>query len=316
MNIHISGSIAYDRIMSFGGKFKDYILADKLDSINVSFFMHHIEEKRGGTATNVAYNLYLMGEKPSIYATVGRDFQGSYQKDFTAMGVIMNSVVINEELLTPCCHISCDEDNNQITAFSAGSMLTALSQEFYPQCQASDIAILSPGNMEDMKNFIQIYKENKVAYIYDPSQQIPVIEKEDLIEGISGAKILIGNDYEIGMICKKTGLTKEELILKVQYLITTLAENGCEIASANGISTVKAVQVENVVEPTGAGDSFRAGLIKGLIQGLSIEECVQAASVVASFCIEKYGTQEHSFTFQEFDARHLETYGEKSKLSF
>lgn len=309
MTVHISGSIAFDRIMNFQGHFEDHILPDKLHILNVSFMMDSIEERKGGTAGNIAYNLCLLGEKPRVYAAVGRDFIGSYQHFLEKLGVIMDGIKIHEHSLTACAHITTDSKGNQITGFAPAAMSNPLPDEDFPKLSKNDIGIVSPGNLSDMSSLPRYFKEKGCPYIFDPGQQIPVIKKEDFREAIEGAFILIGNDYEIEMICNATDCSKEELLKSAEYVITTLGENGCLITHGTEAVNIEAVRNITALDPTGAGDAFRAGLIYGLGQGLSMEISAKLGSICASFTIEHVGTQEHVFDYRIFKERYENTYG-------
>jgi len=314
MSIHISGSIAFDRIMMFPGQFEDHLLPDKLHMINVCFLIDRIEEKRGGTGANLAYNLCLLGEKPTIYATVGHDYRGSFQTALEKMDVDLTNVRILEDSLTACAYITTDSKGNQITGFSPAASTNATEPSAYPKCKKGDFGIIAPGNVDDMFLFPKLFKEKEVPYIYDPGQQIPAINKENHLASIEGAEILIGNDYEIELISHVTEHSKSELLEKAKYVITTLGENGCQIACGHDTINVPAPTVDNVADPTGAGDSFRAGILIGLSNGFDMKTCAKLGSIAAAFCIEKYGTQEHFFTLETFGKRYEENYGAFPKL--
>ena len=314
MSIHISGSIAFDRIMSFPGHFEDHLLPDKLHMINVCFLIDRIEEKRGGTGANIAYNLCMLGIKPFLYATVGHDYKTSFKGDLEKMGINLDSVRVKDNELTACAYITSDSKGNQITGFSPAASMNALDESAYPKCKEGDWGIISPGNSDDMFLFSKFFKEKKVPYIYDPGQQIPAIDKEKHLSSIEGAEVFIGNDYEIELMSQITGESKAELLEKAKYVITTLGENGCQIATGHDVVNVPAPNVIKVADPTGAGDSFRAGLLLGLSNGLGMETSVKLGSIAAVFCIEQYGTQEHVFTSETFKKRYEENYGAFPKV--
>ncbi len=311
MNIHIMGSVAFDRIMSYKGNFEDLLLPDKLHMLSVVFLIDRIEEKRGGTASNIAYNLSMLGEFPHIYCSVGHDFKGSYEKALQNMKINLDGIRVLEEQLTACAYITADQKGNQITGFSPAAMNTPADPSAYAKIQQGDFGIVSPGNAEDMGKFPQIFKERNVPYIYDPGQQIPAVSKESHLASIEGSEILIGNDYEIALISERTGKSKSELLEKTKYILTTLGEGGCQISQKGKEDIViKAPKITTLADPTGAGDSLRAGLLKGLTSGLDIETSVKIGSTCAAFCIEKYGTQEHYYSLENFRQRYKENYGE------
>ncbi|HEY95236.1 MAG TPA: carbohydrate kinase family protein [Dehalococcoidia bacterium] len=302
MNILISGSLAYDRIMDFPGKFSDHILPDKIHVLNVAFTVNSLTEKFGGTAGNIAYSLSLLGEKPIILSTIGRDYHRYYEwleeNNITCKGIR----IIDDEL-TACAYITTDQSDNQITGFNPGAMKHKVSFNLNQLDPEDTIAIVAPGNLDDMVGLCQEYKSRGIRYIFDPGQQLTSFYKESILKCIDGAYILISNDYELEMIMEKTGLDRDGILKLVKIIITTLGEQGSRICTYDSIVAVPAVKLEKAVDPTGAGDSYRSGLIKGLVQKLDIIECAAMGSACASFAVEYLGTQEHRFTVEEFQKR-------------
>jgi len=307
MSIYISGSIAYDRIMNFPGKFSDHILPDKIHILNVCFLIDRLEEKRGGTAGNIAYSLSLLGEKPIILSAAGKDFD-RYEEALLKAGLPLEGIKKFDDLFTASAYITTDQNDNQITGFNPGAMTNRCGYEFKHLDPAKDIALVSPGNKDDMIELPRAYRAAGIRYIFDPGQQIPVFNAEEMLECITGAYMLVTNDYELEMIMNTTGCTKAQLLEKCDYIITTLGENGSRIDNGSPVQ-VGIAQPEVVQDPTGAGDAFRAGLIKGIVDGKSIEEAARMGAVCASYCIEHYGTQEHVFTQESFAARHSAAFG-------
>ncbi len=312
MAIYISGSLAFDRIMTFQGKFKDSIIADKVHMMSISFMVDRMEEKFGGCSGNIAYSMALLGEAPLILACAGRDF-APYAAHLQTMGLPLDGIKLDDELFTALCYITSDLDNNQITGFYPGAMTLPCSYGFNKLNAEEDIAIISPGNLNDMRALPEYFKDKGVKYIYDPGQQLPVLSAEDLLQGISGSFALTTNDYELEMICKKTEKSVEEIQALTTWCITTLGEKGACIVGKGEKHEIKAVEIEGVVDPTGAGDAYRSGLLKGLCNGYDIVESAQIASTCASYAVEHYGTQLHSFTEKEFMQRYESTYGALSK---
>lgn len=312
MAIYLTGSLAYDRIMNFPGKFTDSILPEQLHNMNVSFFIDRLDEKLGGNAGNVAYTLSLLGERSIIVASAGRDF-GRYAEVLETLGLSLEAVNVLEDELTPSAYIMTDQANNQITGFHAAAMMTPSGYAFPNLDPEKDIALIAPSNPDDMRAHPAIYKEKGVRYIYDPAQQLPVLSKADLLAAVDGAYLLVGNDYEIMLIMKTTGLSKEELVQRTaRGLVTTLGEQGSLVTEKGAPEerAVPAVPVSSVVDPTGAGDSYRAGLIKGLLLGQSLTECARLGSTCAAFCIERPGTQGHDFSIEDFFRRHSAAFGD------
>jgi adenosine kinase len=302
MNIIVSGSMAYDRIMDFPGKFSDHILPDKIHVLNVCFQVNGIKEKYGGTAGNIAYALTLMGEKPLICATIGHDYQ-KYFKWLAKNGLSTENIKIIADEFTAGAYITTDRSDNQITGFNPGAMKYQSTLDFSKLDSEDTIVIVSPGNFEDMVNYPRACKNKGIDYILDPGQSLPMWDKQDLIQAIEGCRILIVNDYELSLIISKTGLDKKALLEMTGTIITTLGESGSQISMREREIAVPAFRVKKVVDPTGAGDSYRGGLLCGLVHGKNIEQCARMGSVCASFSIENYGTQEYSFTPEEFNER-------------
>ncbi|MDO8716535.1 MAG: carbohydrate kinase family protein [Dehalococcoidales bacterium] len=306
MNILVSGSLAYDRIMDFQGRFSDHILPEKIHVLNVSFTVNSLTEKFGGTAGNIAYGLSLLGEKPLILATIGRDYH-RYFDWLMKNHISHDGIRIIEQELTAGAYITTDQSDNQITGFNPGAMKFAISFDFSKISSNGSIAIIAPGNMEDMMNCSALYKSKDIDYIFDPGQSLPMWDSPDLIECIDGSRIMISNDYELELIISKTGLDKKRLLQRTDTIITTLGEFGSRVCTRDSEIDIPATKPKEVVDPTGAGDAYRAGLIKGLVKNLDIKQSAEMGSVCASFAVECYGTQDYYFSLAEFEKR-LVTY--------
>lgn len=307
MNIHVSGSLAFDRIMSFPNQFSDIILPDKLDKINVSFLIDGLIHKRGGTAGNIAYTLSLLGEKPGILATVGADF-AEYAAYLEGLGLSLDGVRVMPGQHTAGCYIITDKNNNQINGFHPAAMAFSCETDL-SRLQAGDWVIVSPGNPDDMRNLPRICREKGLHCIFDPGQQIPMLSGEELVQAITGSDVLMTNDYELDMISRATGKNRQELNLLTGHLVTTYGADGAVIDN-NPARTIPAVPVKEVVDPTGAGDAMRAGLLKGMVCGLGLEKSLRIGSTCAAYCVETGGTQEFRFTPAEFAARHKAAFNE------
>lgn len=309
MAIYVSGSLAYDRIMTFPGNFKDHILMDKLHMLNVSFMVTSMEERRGGCAGNIAFSLALLGEKPVIVSSAGKDFQ-PYAERLSALGLPLGGITLQEDLFTALCYITTDLHGNQITGFYPGAMEKP-SQFAFPRLDPDkDIAIISPGNVEDMRRLPAFFREHGVPYIFDPGQQLPVLSAQDLRQAIEGALGLITNDYELNMVCKTTGLSENDLLGRALWLVTTMGAKGARVRGADGTDImIPSYAVENVCDPTGAGDAQRAGLLKGLASGMEMTEAAKLGSITASYAIECLGTQEHGYSREQFRDRYEKLFG-------
>jgi adenosine kinase len=308
MNIYISGSLAYDRIMDFPGYFHEHILPEKIHMINVSFTVNSMKEKFGGTAGNIAYTLRLLGEKPKILATIGKDFT-SYFQWLKLNDIDTESIKTIHNELTAGAYITTDKADNQITGFNPGAMKFPSTFNF-PFEESSAIGLMGPGNLTDMINYAKHYKANSIECICDPGQSLPAWNAADLTEWIRGATILIANDYEIELISKITGIDRNSLLELAPTIIVTMGEKGSVILTSGGEQKIPAARADKVVDPTGAGDAFRAGLLKGLITGKNMETAAKIGAVAAVFAVEKYGTQEHHFKYDHFLERYRENFGD------
>jgi adenosine kinase len=301
-NIIISGSLAYDRIMDFPGLFSEHILAEKIHILNVSFQVNGMKEKFGGTAGNIAYALTLLGERPVITAAIGHDYQ-RYFEWLRKNGIATENIKIIEEEFTASAYITTDQANNQITGFHPGAMKYPTRLDFSKMIPEETLVIVSPGNLEDMVNYPQLCKARGINYIFDPGQSLPMLDARGLIQAIDGSWILICNDYELELITGKTGLKKPALLRLTKNIIITKGEQGSRISTLNHEIDIPAAKPRRALDPTGAGDSYRGGLISGLVKGKSLEHSAAMGSACASFCLESCGTQEYQFTSAEFNER-------------
>lgn len=311
-NILISGSLVYDRIMDFPGYYKDHIIPEKIHMLNISFLINEPRESFGGTAGNIAYNLALLEEKSTLLTTVGKDF-AEYKKWLEKYKIDISQLKTIKDKSTASVYIITDKSDNQIAAFNPGAMSVPRGG-FASKCLSADWAIISPGNADDMVNYAKLYKKAKVKYIFDPGQQIGSLDSLGLKTGILGAEILIGNDYEIALICKKIGWTQKVLSEKINTLIITKGELGSEIYSKKQKINILPVKAEKVLDPTGAGDAYRAGLLKGLVNGWGIEKSAKLGSLVATFAVEKHGTQNHNFTKNQLAKKFKSCYNDDIKI--
>jgi adenosine kinase len=300
MELLISGSLAFDRIMDFPGRFADHILPDKIHILNVCFTVNGLTEKFGGTAGNIAYTLALLGERPRILAAAGRDF-APYRQWLLQQGLPLEGIRIVEQELTASAYITTDRSDNQITGFNPGAMRHPCLPEL-PAGSAA-LAIIAPGNLEDMENLSRGCRERGIPYLCDPGQAIPALDPEALAGMITGARLLISNDYELELIRQKTGLQRADLLARTPAVVTTLAEKGSVIATASGETRIPAVPARTVADPTGAGDAYRAGLLKGLAEGRPLASAARMGAACASFAVEHHGTQVHRFAQHELMER-------------
>jgi len=313
MQILVSGSLAYDRIMDFPGCFSDHILPDKIHSLSVSFVADTLSENYGGCAGNIAYSLAALGEKPVVLAAAGRDF-GEYREHLERCGVDLQFVTVVPDKVTMTVTVMTDKKHNQIASVYLGTMADPSS--FNPEDTSNDFlknafAIIAPGNLEDMRRLPGVYREKGIEFMYDPGQAIPTLSTEELKDGIRGSRVCITNDYELALICEKTGWKEEDILKETEMLVTTLGEKGSRILTREGVIEIPSAKVERILDPTGAGDAYRAGFIKGLIAGWPVETVGRFAGTVAAYAIEHYGTQKHVFTYPQVKARYEKEFGER-----
>lgn len=310
MNILVSGSLAYDRIMDFDGYFRDHILAGRTHMLNVSFYVHTFRQSCGGTAGNIAYTLALLGERPLVLAAFGHDFK-EYGRWARGHGVSFTYAKKVATAPTASAYIMTDKGDNQIAGFFAGAMQYANGSIPKKLLSKNSLAIISPGNLEDMKRYPGVYKKTKTPYLYDPGQQIPMLSRRDLLRGLRGSRALVSNDYELALILKKTGLTMPQLLAATETVVTTKGEKGAVVTTRNQRYVIPPAKPKNTSDPTGAGDAFRAGFIKGLVMGLPLPKAGRLGNVVSVYTVEKYGTQTHRFTWRDVERRYYQNYRER-----
>ena len=297
--ITVTGSLAFDHIMDFPGKFSDHIMPDKIHQINLSFLVNTLQKQQGGTAGNNAYNLALLKMPVAIVGAAGSDFT-EYSDFLKETGVDMSKIKIVDKL-TSSAFIMTDSADNQITAFYPGAMSENSSLALEP----SDLVVISPNDPKAMVNFAKQCQDSNTPYMLDPGMQLPALNPEDLKNMVDGATILIGNDYEMALLSKKCGIPN------VKIIITTLGEKGSIIQTKDQNIQISAAKPKKVVDPTGAGDAYRAGFLAGYSKGLDLKICGQMGSLAACYAVEKYGTTNHKFTVAEFEERYKENFGDE-----
>jgi adenosine kinase len=270
--------------------------------LNVAFQVDSVKEKFGGTAGNIAYALSLLGEHPVISGAIGHDYR-SYFEWFAKNGIGTDNIKIINDDLTASAYITTDKADNQITGFHPGAMKYSAALDFEKLNPEETIVTVSPGNLSDMRNYPRFCKARGIDYIFDPGQSLPMLEAADLTQAIKGCRILIANDYELELITSKTGLNKAALLKLAGTIIVTQGECGSLVYTGDEELKIPVVKPKKAVDPTGAGDAYRGGLISGLVHGKSIKDCAMMGSVCASFCVEQVGTQEYSFSMEEFEDR-------------
>ncbi|MFQ6101161.1 MAG: carbohydrate kinase family protein [Anaerolineae bacterium] len=315
MNIVITGSIAYDYLMTFPGRFAEYILPDQIEHLSVSFLVDEMRRQRGGCAANIAYNLALLGERPHVMGTVGQDF-GEYRAWLEQCG--MDTSLIHDELdlFTASFFVNTDQDGNQIASFYAGAMARARNLSLRDLgTDPVDLVVISPNDPEAMVKYVAECRELGLPYLYDPSQQIIRLSGEALQKGLTGCDLLVINEYEFGMLQEKTGLSAEAIhSAPARACIVTLGAEGSRIWAGEVVYDVPAVPPERVDDPTGVGDAFRAGLIKGLALGFPWDLVGRMGALAATYTLEQPSPQSHHYTPAEFVARFREHFDDGGAL--
>lgn len=298
----VSASLAHDFIMSFGGSFQDHILPDKLHVLSVSFLLQGLRRQRGGVAGNIAYSLALLGERPLLVGAVGPDF-GEYREAFNSLGVDMSLVYEDDKELTAYAFMMADLHGNQIAAFYPGASGHAEQLPVAEAARGLQYGLVGATSPDVMRQHSQAIASAGCRLFYDPSQQIVVLPKEDLVAGIELAWGIVLNDYELGMVEKKTGLGLDALRERVPFVGVTFGEQGSELHHDGQTVRIPTAAAEPVVDPTGGGDAYRSGLIKGLLLGVDLAVCGRMAALAATYAIERHGPQEHEYVADMFVER-------------
>jgi len=308
MSIVVTGSIAFDYLMSFPGKFTEHFLPEHMQRVSLSFLVDSMDKRRGGCAPNIAYTLALLGERPRLMATAGQDFD-DYRRWLEASGVDTSLVKQVADKFTASFFCSTDADSNQIASFYTGAMANAAELSFRTvgPCR---IAIISPNYPQAMVQYAEECRALNVPYIWDPGQQCARMSGDELREGIEGAAIVICNDYEFELIRQKTGLDEDAVVARAGSLVITRGEHGSTARQGSRQVSVSAVMPHRIVDPTGVGDAFRGGFMKGIALGLPYPTCAQMGSVAATYALEHLGGQSHAYTWDEFRARYAGHFGE------
>jgi adenosine kinase len=307
MKLVVTGSIAYDYLMSFPGKFTEHFLPEHMNRVSLSFLVDTMDKRRGGCAPNIAYTLALLGARPLLMATAGEDF-GEYRVWLEAAGVDTSPVKQVAGKFCASFFCSTDVDNNQIASFYTGAMADAAQLSFraIPDC---GLAIISPNDPGAMVQYAEECRTLGVPFIFDPGQQCARMSGEELRDGVTGATLVIVNDYELELLRQKTGLDEHDILTIARTLIVTRGENGSSVITPEGQVDVPAVAPHRIVDPTGVGDAFRGGLMKGMAVGLPYETAARLGSVAATYALEHLGGTSHSYTWDEFKRRYQEHFG-------
>ena len=308
MRLIVTGSIAYDYLMSFPGKFTDHLLPEHFARVSLSFLVDTMDKRRGGCAPNIAYTLALLGERPVLMGTAGQDFH-DYRLWLDAAGVDTSLVRQIPGKFTASFFCSTDEANNQIASFYAGAMTHAAELSFRTAGPV-DLAIISPNDPAAMTQYAEECRTLGIRYIFDPGQQCARMSGDELRDGIAGAHIVICNDYELELIRQKTGMGEADLLGQADLLIVTRGEHGSSVLNRVGTRVdVPAVEPTRIADPTGVGDAYRGGFMKGLALGASHQTCARLGSVAATYALEHLGGSSHAYRWDEFTARYERHFG-------
>lgn len=311
MKVLLSGSVAYDYLMTFPGYFREHIIPDQLESLSLSFLVDSLVRRRGGIAPNIAYTLALLGERPAIFATVGEDF-AEYRAFLEQVGVDTRYIKVIPGEATASFFANTDLAQAQIASFYPGAMAHAATLSLADLEERPDLVVISPDDPQAMRKRVQECKALGIPYFYDPSQQTVRFDGEVLLEGLDGADALFCNEYEFALIQQKTGLSAEEIRRRVPLVVVTRGAKGITITMKGEEIYVPAVPPRQVVDPTGVGDAFRGGFLKGYLHGLPLDLAGRLGALAATYCLEAQGPQGHTYTRDAFLARFREAFGEEA----
>lgn len=314
MEILITGSVAFDYLMSFPGLFKEHLLEEHLEKISLSFLVESLVHRRGGIAPNIAYTLALLGDRPRVMATVGKDFE-EYGIWLEAQGVDISEIKVIEDKFTASFFATTDKSNAQVASFYPGAMEDAAQLSLHELGgKPPDLVVISPNAPDAMEKYIKECKELGLAYLYDPSQQIVRFDGDTLHRGLQSAESMFVNDYEFEMVKKKTGLSLEDILKQLKFMVLTLGPKGATVYHQDGQESIQAVPTDSIIDPTGVGDAFRGGFLTGYRLGFDWRTCGELGSLAATYCLENNGPQGHTFEIEEFVARFHEHYTDEGRL--
>jgi adenosine kinase len=303
----ICGSLAFDTIMSFGGRFSEALLADQLHKINVAFLVPGIRREFGGCAGNIAYNLKLLNGDPLIMATIGQD-SAPYIDRLDKLGISRRCIKLIDSSYTAQAFITTDIDSNQITAFHPGAMAMSHKIKIADAGKVS-IAIIAPDGRDGMIEHARDCAAANISFIFDPGQGLPMFNGEELTHFIELATYVAVNDYEAELLTERTSLSLQQIAERVSALIVTRGEQGAEIFTSDGRLDIPVVKVADIVDPTGCGDAFRAGMLFGLTRDMDWMTIGRLSSLMGAIKIASQGGQNHAPTIDQIEDRFFQEYG-------
>lgn len=313
MKIVVTGSIAYDYIMSFPGQFKEMLMQENLDKLSISFLVEQMTRHFGGVASNICYTMALLEERPMLLGSVGHDF-GPYASHLGEAGVDLSYVKVHSDLFTSSFFVNTDRSNNQIASFYSGAMQRARELGIAETVGSADLVVVAPNDPVAMQNYVRECKRLGIPYLYDPSQQVAWFDEITLVEGIDGASMLVCNEYEFAVISKKTHLSLNDIKAMVDTLVITRGQDGATIFSDGATYSIPIVIPSLSLDPTGLGDAFRGGLLKGIACGLDWAIAGRLGALAATYVLENPGPQDHRFTLEEFILRYRTTFDDGGQL--
>ena len=310
MNILVHGTLDFDRIMHFTGRFQDYFLSDQLHKLNLSLFIDRVEERFGGGAGAIAYTLKLLNENPIVLSAIGND-GGMYLHHLRNLGISTEYIEMYEDAKTSTFTVVNDEDHHQVGFFYSGALQRNVPFSTASFNPADTVMILSPrDNNSETFAYAEQCVQVGIRYIFDPGQTIARYTEYELRKLIEGAYIFAINEYELETVKKRFRITEHEILQWTGILITTLGSAGSRIQTTHTTITIPRASSDQIVDATGAGDAYRAGILKGISLGASLEQMGKLGSVAAAYAIEQYGNQEHTFTVEDFCHRYQKNYHE------
>jgi adenosine kinase len=307
MKLIVTGSIAYDYLMSFSGRFADSLPATPGPRMNVSLLVDSMDRQRGGCAPNIAYTLALLRERPLLMGAAGEDF-GEYRQWLEGLGIDTALVKVVPDKLTASFFCSTDSDHNQISSFYAGAM-THAGELSFRGIDGASLVIIAPNAPDAMLQYAEECRALNIPFIFDPGQECARMSGDQLRAGIAGAKVVVCNADDFALIRAKTGMGERELLRQADLLVVTCGEEGCSLYQGGSRADVKAVPPDRIVDGTGVGDAFRGGFMKGLAEGMPYTICAQLGSVAATYALEHLGATSHTYTLDAFKRRYEEHFG-------
>jgi len=309
MTVVATGSVAFDYIFTFKGRFGDQIVPDKTHIINLSFLVDTMEKRRGGVAANYAYTLALLGHPSAVLATAGADAV-EYREWLAGLGIDCRGLRLLPDEYTATGYTTTDADHNNIWGYYGGAMWRAATLGLADTVPDPAAVIIGPNAPDAMFRLVRECRDAGVRWVFDPAHQLPHMTKEDLEEGSRGAWILIGNDYELELIRQRTGRDERGLLELAEIVVTTLGREGSRIVTREGETVIPPAPARQEVDPIGAGDAYRSGLVHGLLSGMDVERAGRVASLAGTYVVEQTGTVEQRYTRDEFAERYREAFGE------